>query len=228
MATAVLSPNVSRVPPKLAGRVQLQKVADRMQVIRRFVESRAVLDVGCVDSRPAREGTRSRIERKPDLLYQQILQLNPDTLGLDIDEAGIRMLVERGHQAVCANVETMDLGRRFDTIVAGEIIEHLENPGRFLRNMHRHLQPGGVLILSTPNPFYAAQAWKIWRHGRPSVHEDHTCWFDPVTLGQLLQRTGFIVSEGYWVQPPGRSIKTWGHLLRSYFSKSFMLLAQPA
>jgi 2-polyprenyl-3-methyl-5-hydroxy-6-metoxy-1,4-benzoquinol methylase len=41
--------------------------------------------------------------------------------------------------------------QRFDCIVATELIEHLENPRHFIRQCHRALKPGGVLILTTPN-----------------------------------------------------------------------------
>jgi SAM-dependent methyltransferase len=44
----------------------------------------------------------------------------------------------------------------FDSIIAGELIEHLENPYAFLRGCKKVLKPSGLLILSTPTPFY----WK--------------------------------------------------------------------
>src|SRR6266404_1383353 len=43
---------------------------------------------------------------------------------------------------------------RFDLVVAFEIIEHLENPQVFLKEMDRVLGPGGILIVSTPNRLY--------------------------------------------------------------------------
>jgi ubiquinone/menaquinone biosynthesis C-methylase UbiE len=39
----------------------------------------------------------------------------------------------------------------FDVVTATEVIEHLENFRRVVREIHRVLQPGGVCILSTPN-----------------------------------------------------------------------------
>lgn len=39
----------------------------------------------------------------------------------------------------------------FDTIVAAEVIEHLENPRAVARELFRLLRPGGTLVLSTPN-----------------------------------------------------------------------------
>jgi SAM-dependent methyltransferase len=39
----------------------------------------------------------------------------------------------------------------FDRAMAIEILEHLENPRRFLRELARTLRPGGVAIVSTPN-----------------------------------------------------------------------------
>lgn len=39
----------------------------------------------------------------------------------------------------------------FDAVVAIEIIEHLENPFRFVRECAKLLKPGGLLFLTTPN-----------------------------------------------------------------------------
>ncbi len=203
-------------------------IDDRYPILARHAAApRAVMDLGCVDARPQRNTADQRIA-KPNFLFKRITEINPDVLGVDIDPQGIEQLKQQGFNAICADVETMDLGRKFDTIIAGEIIEHLENCGLFLRNMHRHLKPDGTLIISTPNPFYAGQTWKIWRYGRPMVHEDHMNWQDPTTLDALLRRTGFDPFDGYWIQPPRNPLKTWKRLFRPYFCSSYMRLARPA
>ncbi|OGD93348.1 hypothetical protein A2697_03330 [Candidatus Curtissbacteria bacterium RIFCSPHIGHO2_01_FULL_41_44] len=42
----------------------------------------------------------------------------------------------------------------FDTLIAAEIIEHLENPAQFLRGARQILKNNGILIISTPNPYH--------------------------------------------------------------------------
>src|SRR3989338_10990816 len=39
----------------------------------------------------------------------------------------------------------------FDTIVAGEVLEHLPNPEKFMQECRRVLRSGGIVIISTPN-----------------------------------------------------------------------------
>lgn len=202
-------------------------ISDRFNAIATSIAPpRDVLDLGCVDSRKAKHSAQERFEYKANLLHKRIHAINPNVVGLDIDPEGAAVLNKQGFHVLVADAEEQDLGRQFDTIVAGEIIEHLENPGRFLRNMRRHLKPDGVIIVSTPNPFYAAQAWKIWRYGQPAVHEEHMGWQDPITLRQLLIRTGYEPTTGYWVQPEPHLPKTWKRLMRPYFSHGFLQVAR--
>jgi SAM-dependent methyltransferase len=42
-------------------------------------------------------------------------------------------------------------GRKFDSVVALELIEHLKRPVEFIRDVKALLKPGGFLVISTPN-----------------------------------------------------------------------------
>jgi SAM-dependent methyltransferase len=39
----------------------------------------------------------------------------------------------------------------FDVVVATEVIEHVENPWHFVRELYRITKPGGAVVISTPN-----------------------------------------------------------------------------
>ena len=48
--------------------------------------------------------------------------------------------------------KTSDIGRKFDCVIAFEVLEHLGNPGKALLNIGKLLKKNGVLIFSTPFP----------------------------------------------------------------------------
>jgi SAM-dependent methyltransferase len=39
----------------------------------------------------------------------------------------------------------------YDFVVAVEVLEHVEDDGRFVRHVHRVLKPGGMFVMTTPN-----------------------------------------------------------------------------
>src|SRR5215469_7747818 len=112
-----------------------------------LVSGKKVLDVGCVDHYAKRE-------TQPTWLHRHLRDSASSIVGLDILEDEVRQLAGKGYRVVCADALTVDLADRFDVIVAGELIEHVDNPGGLIANLARHLKPDGMLVITTPNPFY--------------------------------------------------------------------------
>jgi SAM-dependent methyltransferase len=54
---------------------------------------------------------------------------------------------------------------RYDMIVSCEGIEHIANPGLFLKSARAHLNPGGTLIVTTPNTWHPAARLKYFQRG---------------------------------------------------------------
>ncbi len=64
---------------------------------------------------------------------------------------GVDYLTETSRPDIIASALDLPLENQFfDTVVSTELLEHVPDPLRALREMHRVLKPGGYLILSTP------------------------------------------------------------------------------
>ncbi|MBI5598230.1 MAG: class I SAM-dependent methyltransferase [Deltaproteobacteria bacterium] len=168
--------------------MKFKTIKNRFDAMEPYVRGKAVLDIGCVDARPG--GVR---KYRMTGLHLFLKERASSLVGVDVDEEGVRQMKSEGLDVVAADCERMDLQRRFDCIVAGEVIEHLSNPGLFLDNMRGHLVDRGVLVITTSNAFAIGNFYRILRTSRIKVHGEHTCWYDPVTLTQLLSRHRFMV-----------------------------------
>jgi len=105
--------------------------------------ARTIIDVGCGDGylvylAHAKSGTA--------LLH-----------GLEYDEIGLRYAKQKlGEKKIAADLIQGDIFQMpyesniFDVVLNADVIEHLDNPEDAVREMHRIMRPGGLLLLSTP------------------------------------------------------------------------------
>ena len=175
-----------------------QEALDVLPRPRRYDERVRVM-VGMSSGRVLHVGACGNVkptpEQMPHFAQAALVDAGLSVYATDVNEDGIAWLRSFGHEAGYLDAERMDLDEQFDTIFAGELIEHLSNPGLFLDACARRLKPGGRLVLSTPQPFAPVhEILQVLRFGR-WVNEEHVCWFDPQTLTQLLNRHGFAVDE---------------------------------
>jgi SAM-dependent methyltransferase len=107
-------------------------------VARQCAVSRSILEIGCGDgallARLAREGTT--------------------VVGVDLEEMAIelaaRMFTERGLRGEFFTDLKAVEGRRFDTVVLAEVLEHLDNAEAMLARVVGLLSAQGRLVLTTP------------------------------------------------------------------------------
>lgn len=152
-------------------------------------------------------------------------------LGIDTNEEGIKELQRYGFNVLQGDVEEMSIGMKFDVVVAGDLIEHLSNPGNFLKCVRKHLKPQGILILHTPNPFSITRFWHALMKGYVEVNKDHKCYYDPITLSQLLEKHGFEVMGVIYtntLKAPffKRFVIEFFAKLRNLFYDSFLIIAK--
>ncbi len=102
---------------------------------------------------------------------------------------------DNNYNIVTADAEFMKLNEKFDLIIAGELIEHLSNPGLFLDRAREYLKEGGRLILTTPNPWDWTRFVRAMLRLPSTPAQDHVCWYDKETIANLLSRYGFTVER---------------------------------
>jgi SAM-dependent methyltransferase len=144
-----------------------------------------VLDAGCA--------TGALLEKLRDRGW--------DTTGVEISPAA-----EYARKKRALDVRSLPLeenrfpGAGFDMVLASHLIEHLNDPLSFVREVYRILAPGGYFIVTTPNidGFQARLFRSRWR----SAIFDHLYLFSIKTLSRLLTDQGFVIER----------VRTWGGL----------------
>jgi hypothetical protein len=121
---------------------------------------------------------------------------------LDYDQEGLETLARCGvtnlRRADLEHLESLELDRQFDVILAAEIIEHLSNPGLFLRGIRRFMQLDTKLVVTTVNAYCGMRMVQYGLRGRGGVaepaHPDHVAYYSYSTLRHLLARENLKVN----------------------------------
>ena len=122
---------------KSAKRLEEKTEARRFEYVADQVKGKKVLDVGSLDAR-----------------ILKFLKKEVDYTSVDTREDFNKRLRKIGVKAITMNVCKESLpfpNNTFDTVIMGEIIEHLENPIFVLKEVKRVLKDDGVLVGTTPN-----------------------------------------------------------------------------
>ena len=136
-------------------------------------------------------------------LHAELAAAAKELLGVDVSAEAISELRQAGFaNLIRGDVERLDeiddlRNQHFDVIIAGELIEHLSNPGLFLKGCRRLCSPDTELILTTPNALVYSQPLFALLN-REAIHPDHTLMWSPTTLRNLVTRSGFAIKE-LWV-----------------------------
>jgi hypothetical protein len=173
--------------------ISLNRPVDRIKYIVSACADRRVLDLGAMDE-TAWKSKRGR----GTWLHEEIARVARGVEGVDnsamVPQDGLataeNALIRRGDIEDLGRLIT-ELGEVPDIVVAGELIEHMENPLRFLRSFAQLPRLAGrELMLSTPNAT-ALHNFLIGLARRESTHHDHLCILSYKTLTTLCRRAGF-------------------------------------
>ncbi len=100
---------------------------------------------------------------------QTLRQLGDYVTGSDISkEACDSACLRFGGEFIVGDVGVLRdrFGKKFDVVLASEVIEHIENPVEFLALCTGLICPGGVILMTTPNYCHG----QMWSTTEPPIH----------------------------------------------------------
>ncbi|HEX8173289.1 MAG TPA: class I SAM-dependent methyltransferase [Thermoanaerobaculia bacterium] len=150
-------------------------------------EAKSVLEFGCGEA-PLGEALKRRQRCR--------------VVGIELDAAAAAIARKRIDAVYRGDVREIVsiLDERFDWIIGGDIVEHLDEPWSFLTDLRRLSTPGGHLLLSIPNLANASVVSDLL-HGRfDYVYMGLTCvghlrFFTRQTIVDMLTIAGWSVVE---------------------------------
>ena len=151
-------------------------VVDRIKFILQRCAGKRVLDCGC-----AQNHTHEAIKK----VAKEVFGIDKNPIeGDNFFQADLDKIVE-GVELPLWHV---------DIVVCGELIEHLTNPGAFLRELHKYNAP---VLLTVPNA-HGKNGYLHARSGTENVNIDHVAYYSWRTLVTLADKCGYQVDEYHW------------------------------
>lgn len=154
-----------------------------------------VLDVGCSEG----------------YLAAALVQRGCRVYGIELDPASAQAAAE--HCAEVWNLDVEDLQARedvpdtVDTILFGDVLEHMRDPWSVLAWAAARLPAGGLIIVSVPNAVHWAARRQIM-HGRFPLEDwgtfdrTHLRWFTRASAHQLILGAGLLLERERFTPAP--------------------------
>ena len=188
-----------------------------------------VIDVGFVDQ--FRMTTK---HAQGTWLHADVAVNAARAVGIDADDEGVDLARRLGFTAYLADCEDESELRGLglepaDVVLAGELLEHLDQPGRFLEGAKVLLRPRGRLLITTPNAVSMTNFVSSLMY-REFVNPDHVAWFSWHTLKTLLGRHGWEIDHvAYYGFPrvPMPSSAPRGERARARVFNTYQRAARP-
>ncbi|MAL41482.1 class I SAM-dependent methyltransferase [Thalassospira sp.] len=171
------------------------------EVFRRFVLPGSILEMG-----PA-EG----------LMTGHLVDLGQEVVCVDGSEFFSERLKEKypSVEVITSLFEDFETDRKFDNIVLGHVLEHVDDPVQILKVAKKFLAPNGILFAAVPNArSLHRQAGVIMgllqaedELNELDKHHGHRRVFNPESFRQAFYQSGYNIDYfgGYWMKPVANS-----------------------
>ena len=160
------------------------------------VEEKTCLDVGAVEHDLS-------YTKMPSWKHKLLADVTKKLVGVDILEEYAHKLNKEGYDIRIVDATSENyLGEKFEIVVLGDVIEHVDNPINLIRFAKRHLNQGGNIIVKTPNVYYIDNIIRFIKN-RNYPNFEHIAWFTP-SMALEIGRRADCQLDSYIVFPKKR------------------------
>ncbi len=120
-------------------------------------------------------------------------------LGVEVAPSAARVAATRLHEVACIDVETdplpFEVPGGYDCIIYGDVLEHLRDPWRVMREHAALLSPRGVMLICVPNAAHWSVPLRLLNgsfdyEDQGVLDRTHLRWFTLATMEKALAATG--------------------------------------
>ena len=156
-----------------------REFAKTVEFVRRFRSSGRLLELGCAYG-----------------FFLQEAQKHYVTMGVELAASAAEHCRRKGLKVLHGSIEhsVLDQVGHQDVIVMLDVIEHLPDPLAALELCADHLDPGGIVVITTGDfgSLAAKITGKAWRLMTPP---QHLWYFTTKSMSKLAARTGLLVEQ---------------------------------
>lgn len=148
------------------------------ELIQRYTNNGDVLDVGCFDGG-----------------FLNLLPERYKRFGIEIHPAAINLAQSRGVSVIGNDFyQLAQLNRKFDAVVAIDVIEHHSDPRCFLQSLEKITKKGGVVIIATGNTDSPSWRFMKSRYWYCTIAE-HISFINPKWCAKVSVHDQFVLKQ---------------------------------
>lgn len=177
-------------PLHMMNPLRIQFIVDHVKAHfqRETIEKLKILDIGCGGG----------------LICEPLARLGAHVTGIDLSKEAIE--VAKAHAAeqelsiTYLNQPLESLEEKFDVIVASEVIEHIDDPQNFVKEIAKHLKPNGCFVITTLNRTLKSKILGIWVaeniiNWAPKGAHQHEMFIKPSELYEMCEPADLKMTE---------------------------------
>ncbi|HEY3768795.1 MAG TPA: class I SAM-dependent methyltransferase [Candidatus Angelobacter sp.] len=184
-------------------------------------QGKRILELGCADG----------------YISRHLSERGCSVTGVEIDAEAAELARSWCEKVVVHDLNDLEwanqVGGKFDTILCGDVLEHLAKPETVLRRIRRLLLPGGRVVICLPNIAHIRIRLKLllgrFDYGPTGIMDvTHLRFYTYKTAQEFIEHAGFRIVSYHPMVGGGMPTHWFRVLFHKLFAGSILFVAVPA